>query len=193
MKGPEHYRAAEQAVEESRLCTTAGGSRMWLQKAAIHAQLAYTAALVGLMDEDTDHAWRDVLGQAPASDSPADRPVREVLAEMHGGQPVERATRLIPEDTCGSWIGGRRCILRPGHDEPCLPYRIPAGDVPRCPAVSTATGGRCWHARGHDGEHATSSAAGSIGWVDAPGTVDADVAPAGPASRDDGDLGPVIP
>src|SRR3954463_8616102 len=103
MKGPEHYRAAEQAVEESRLCTTAGGSRMWLQKAAIHAQLAYIAALVGLMDEDTDRAWREVL-QAPAPANPADRPVR-----------------LIPEDTCVSWTDGSLCILRPDHDEPCLP------------------------------------------------------------------------
>ncbi len=127
MKGPEHYRAAEQAVEESRLCTTAGGSRMWLHKAAIHAQLAYTAALVGLMDEDTDRAWRDVLG-------------------FGAGQEEAKPARLIPEDTCGSWIDGRRCILRPGHDEPCLPYRIPA-----------------------------------------------EAAPAWPASREDGDLGPVLP
>lgn len=125
MRGPEHYRAAEQAVEESRLCTTAGGSRMWLQKAAIHAQLAYTATLVGLMDEDTDRAWRDVL---------------------HAEQAAPGRGRLLPEDTCGSWIDGRRCILRPGHDEPCLPYRIPA-----------------------------------------------EAAPAGPASREDGDLGPVLP
>lgn len=124
MNGPQHYQAAEQAMEESRLCTTAGGSRMWLQKAAIHAQLAYTAVLVGLTAEDEDRAWRDILG---------------------AGAGQEKVGRLVPEDTCGSWIDGRRCILRPGHDEPCLPYRIPAE------------------------------------------------APAGPASRDDGDLGQVLP
>lgn len=135
MRGPEHYRAAEQAVEESRVCTTAGVSRMWLIKAQVHAQLAFTAAIVGLADEGDERAWREVLGHV-------------------AGQAEAAAGRLIPPDTCGSWVDGHRCILRPGHDEPCLPYRVPAAAEAR---------------------------------------PDPHPAPAGPASRDDGDLGEVIP
>ena len=224
MRGPEHYRRAEQALTEAHRCKNPDATRVWLQTAAIHAQLAHTAAMVGLADEDDDRAWRGVLGpaaEAPAGElmtscglrcpgwaGPGTRCIRPARPgeDRHGPEHVtprlpstdalrwpvdaslcacghrrdEHITRaggtagrcdadgpqacgcqawqpLVPgEDTCGQLADGGRCVLRPGHDEPCLPYRAPA--------ATRETG---------------------TGW---PGD-----APPGPASHGDGDLGPVTP
>lgn len=194
MRGSEHYRRAEQALAKSFDAKTPESTRMWLTNAAVHAQLAHTAALVGLDDAQEDRGgWREVLGHPLGTPALA---VDSLLGEQDAGAGLG----LIPLDICGSWIDGRRCILRPGHDEPCLPYRLPAVMLPAC--------ARCGRSAASHGisKGACEAWRSSAGWAmdapegadpghleDAAAPADAAAAPAGPASQADGDLGPALP